>query len=143
MRHGAHWQAASPTQRLFYENHKLPVIRERSLLRCMSQQVATEPECRDVRDHGGDRGSSRPRLNIGQSALLTRCRLQCRTAQGHLLREDMNKQKGPGKRSGPLISTSLQVFRPSLAAEAIVQTGAHEIEIGVRFEEAVRHGSPA
>ena len=31
----------------------------------------TEPECRDVRDHGGDRGSSRPRLNIGQSALLT------------------------------------------------------------------------
>jgi len=33
----------------------------------------TECECRDVRNDGGDRGSSRRRLNIGQPALLTQC----------------------------------------------------------------------
>jgi hypothetical protein len=50
------------------------LIRLHCLLRCTIPHMAQRGERRDARNDGCDRGSSRRRLNIGQPALLTRCR---------------------------------------------------------------------
>ena len=53
-------------------SHLAPSIRWRVMLRCMSSGIGTKPECRRVRSHGGDRGSSRPRLNDHQTTQMIR-----------------------------------------------------------------------
>ena len=62
----------------------------------------TEDECRHVRHDGGDRGSSGPRLNVGQSTLLTlaaqkrsRCYDSPRDLRGRSMKRVIAGESGP------------------------------------------------